>query len=552
MAAPTASEPAPPPGATAEAPSHHLVILGLDSAETRRLDDSGHLSIGRDEQADVRIVDALASRHHARLHQGPTIEIEDLGSANGTRLRDELITPNRRVAVAPGEAITIGTTVLLVQRRAPAFRPRRIWPHAYFETRLIETCGQAETAHGAFALVRLRGSNPETWERDLVQALRPGDVLASYAPGEYEILLIDTDRHSAGALIGELARIAGSSARAGVAFFPGDGTSPQALASAAGDRLRDPAAPSGVVLVNAAMREVHALAEKVARGTINVLILGETGVGKEILAQAVHRASPRSGRPFVCLNCAALSDALLESELFGHEKGAFTGAVQAKVGLLEAASSGTLFLDEIGEMPLGLQAKILRAIEAREILRVGATRPRAVDVRFVAATNRDLEEEVAARRFRPDLYFRLNGVSLPIPPLRERIDEVPPLARLFLDRVAGHGPPLSAEVIAELCAYAWPGNVRELRNVMERAILLSGGGTIQPEHLPLDRMRRRQPGATPAPPPTLRMAEIERQAMVDALVRCAGNQTRAAELLGIPRRTFCTRLREYRIARPRT
>jgi DNA-binding NtrC family response regulator len=217
---------------------------------------------------------------------------------------------------------------------------------------------------------------------------------------------------------------------------------------------------------------------------------------------------------------------------------------------------------------------VLRAIETRQVLRVGSTKPRSVDVRFVAATNRDLEEDVAARRFRKDLYFRLNGVTLYVPPLRERTDELPALANLFLETVARQvgqsAPRLAPEVVTQLCSYSWPGNLRELRNVMERALLLSSGNTIMLEHLPLDRMRRTSrsltpsgvtPMETPLPDPKppspaegvpLRMAEIEKQAMLDALVRCAGNQTRAAELLGIPRRTFCTRMSEYKIARPRT
>jgi two-component system response regulator AtoC len=360
-----------------------------------------------------------------------------------------------------------------------------------------------------------------------------------------------------------------------LAGFPGDGMPPPALMSIAPDPPRPENAPAldcGIVLENAAMRELYGLAEKVARGTINVLILGETGAGKEILAERVHQASPRAAGPFVCMNCAALSDSLLESELFGYDKGAFTGALQAKVGLLEAASSGTLFLDEIGEMSVPLQAKVLRAIETRQVLRVGATRPRSVNVRFVAATNRDLEEEVASKRFREDLYFRLNGVTLAIPPLRERTDELPALAKLFLETVARQvgqpAPRLTPEVVAQLCAYSWPGNLRELRNVMERALLLSSGKSIGLEHLPLDRMHRTRLSPTrnklplpdhassPSGPPAARkgvqlsMAEIERQAIMDALVRCAGNQTRAAKLLGISRRTFCTRLSAYGLARP--
>jgi DNA-binding NtrC family response regulator len=561
-------------------PEYFLVVLGLEHTLTRRLPAQGALAIGRGEEAEVRIVDALASRAHARLHLGEAMEIEDLGSANGTRLRDRPLSPHQRVPLAPGDAISIGTTLLVVQRQKPAFEPRRIWSHGHFESRLIEVCAEAETAKGSFALVRLHARGARV-EEIVTSVLRPGDLLAAYAPDEYEVLLVDTNRETSNALEGEmLARLQrdGAAARAGLAFFPGDGSSPQALVSRACERLRPagpPAVSGGPVLENAAMRQLYSVAEKAARGTINVLIVGETGAGKEILAQTVHRLSPRSQRPFIAFNCAALSDSLLESELFGYEKGAFTGATQAKAGLLEAAHGGTLFLDEIGEMSLGLQAKVLRAIESKQVLRVGATKARDVDVRFVAATNRDLEEEIAAKRFREDLYFRLNGMTLEIPPLRDRVDEIPALARLFLERVAQQmgqpPPPLGRDVVAHLQDYAWPGNIRELRNVMERALLLSSGAAITPEHLPLEKMKRSarvsvpppsKPEPLPASAPSaptgvvepaaaITLGELERQAILDALVRCAGNQSRAAELLGIPRRTFCKRLAEYNIPRPR-
>jgi two-component system, NtrC family, response regulator AtoC len=576
MAAPTVRDSGEPPddGGGERARGYCLLVLGPDHSETLPLPPRATLDIGRGEDAGVRIVDALASRVHARLHVGGEegLAIEDLGSANGTRLRDQRLPANVRTPLATGDAVTIGTTVLVVQRGEPPFRPRRLWPHGYFETRLIETCAQAEKARGTFALVRLHVEDAagcaaaETW---LVEALRPGDLVASYGPAEYEILIVDTAREKAEALAAELVaglRGEGVVARVGVAFFPADGTSPQALVSRACQRvLPSPAGAAGaapIVLANQAMRELYELAERAARGTINVLIVGETGVGKDVLAETVHRRSPRSAGPFVCLNCAALGDALLESELFGHEKGAFTGAVQAKVGLVEAASSGTLFLDEIGEMSLPLQAKVLRAIEAKEVLPVGATRARPVDVRFVAATNRDLDEEIAARRFRQDLYFRLNGITLAIPPLRERRDEIPALADLFLAASArqvgaGHpAPRLAPEALAALVAYDWPGNIRELRNVIERAVLFAAGGPITLEHLPVEKMRRAGPTDAPPPsasarPPAMTMVELEKQAIIDALERCAGNQTRAAELLGMPRRTFCKRLAAYNIARPR-
>ncbi len=327
-----------------------------------------------------------------------------------------------------------------------------------------------------------------------------------------------------------------------------------------------------LVVKDERMKQLHRLLRTVAQGTISVVLLGETGVGKEVIARAIHRYSPRASGPFVSINCAAIPEALLESELFGHERGAFTGAVKDKVGLLEAAAGGTLLLDEVGEMPLPAQAKLLRAIEMREIVRVGGVKTRAVDVRFVAATNRDLEALVEARTFRRDLYFRLNGISVTVPPLRERGAELEAMAGRFVAEFAknlGRGDvALSAGALAELRKQSWPGNVRELRNVIERAVLLADGEEIRAEHLSLG------PGLSPARAPALEeieeidaepddeeprsggslsedMRAIERKRVLEALEQCAGNQTRAAERLGITRRALIHRLETYGVPRPR-
>jgi len=314
---------------------------------------------------------------------------------------------------------------------------------------------------------------------------------------------------------------------------------------------RRPAA-TGVVLLDPAMRDLYALAERIARGDIGVLLLGETGAGKEVLAEAIHRASPRAKKPLVKLNCASFTEQLLESELFGHERGAFTGAAAAKPGLLESADGGTVFLDEVGELSPTTQAKLLRALEDGQVLRVGGLKPRPIDVRFVAATNRDLLAEVQRGAFRQDLYFRLAAVCLAIPPLRERPAEIEPLARTFLaracERLGRAAPDLSAEALARLASHKWPGNARELRNVMERAALICEGGAIGPQHLDLGR------GAAPAAAQSdLRgeMESLERKRIVEALERSGGNQTRAAEILGMPRRTLVKRLAQYGIDRTR-
>jgi DNA-binding NtrC family response regulator len=308
--------------------------------------------------------------------------------------------------------------------------------------------------------------------------------------------------------------------------------------------------PSSMVVDDPAPADPPPLLTTVARSPLTVLIAGETGVGKEVLAETLHRLSGRKG-PLLRLNCASFRDELLESELFGHERGAFTGAVAAKPGLLEQAAGGTVFLDEIGELPAPLQPRLLRAIDAHEVLRVGGTRPASIDVRFLAATNRDLPSEVARGGFRLDLYYRLAVVTLSIPPLRERSARLPALARDLLAaaaRRAGVTPPeLGSAALARLLAHRWPGNVRELRNTLERALLLAGGGELRPEHLIFDAA---PPAAAPAPAAPA-PDDDERRRIVDALEAASGNQTRAAKLLGISRATLVTKLAIHRIPRPR-
>jgi two-component system response regulator AtoC len=308
---------------------------------------------------------------------------------------------------------------------------------------------------------------------------------------------------------------------------------------------------------------VSSFVREIARSGINILIQGETGAGKEVLASTLHALSGRTG-PISSVNCAALSEALLESELFGHEKGAFTGATATKAGLLEATSGGTVFLDELGEMPLAIQAKLLRAVEAREVRRIGSTKSIAIDVRIIAATNRELAEEVAAGRFREDLYFRLDGVTLRIRPLRERRAAIAPLALRFIEeasqRLGRPGVHASPELLAALAAHDWPGNVRELKATIDRAILLARGTEIAPRHLAFSD-RREPPPAAPASLPAPAGDELafldspqraDRERIVAALDECAGNQTRAAKALGISRALLAQKLVLYRIPRPRS
>jgi DNA-binding NtrC family response regulator len=315
-----------------------------------------------------------------------------------------------------------------------------------------------------------------------------------------------------------------------------------------------------------AMVRVFELLKKAARSEANILVLGESGTGKELVARAIHANSERASKPFVPVDCASLPEHLLESELFGHEKGAFTGAVKTKSGLIEMADHGTLFLDEIGELPLALQSKFLRALQERNIRRVGGTGLIDVDMRVVSATNRDLREEIAKGRFREELYYRINVIAIELPPLRERAGDVPLLAHAFLKKYA-RGQPLALDeaALAALEAYAWPGNVRELQNVIERASVLADGATVRPCDLP-DYMLHRTaaPGTPPASTadgllPTTRtdlplkqakeqwMEALEGSYLRELLERHQGNISAAAKAAGIDRKTFHRLINKYHL-----
>ena len=439
------------------------------------------VDIGRSSDNQVQIDDPSVSRHHARLHVDGEVQVEDLGSANGTSLvratksRAELdetdasanqrLEPNQLATLVPGDVLRVGAVILVLQRKG-------------------------------------RSSLP-TPSGEVVQA-----------------------------------------------------------------------GPS--VLVDPEMRRVYDLASRAAGSDISVLVLGETGVGKEVMAETIHRRSPRAEHPFLRLNCAALPESLLEGELFGHEKGAFTGAHATKVGLIESTDRGSVFLDEIGELPLGTQAKLLRVLEERTVTRLGATKPRRIDVRFITATNRDLAREVRAGRFRGDLYYRISGLVVKIPALRQRPAEIQPLAEYFLREFCSRSgqirPQLTQEAIERLQGYEWPGNVRELRNVMERAALLASDGVISAEQVLLEPQLPDEledaddfeaitkvtnvfePAPTPSEPAegvSSGVSSSERDRVIRALESCGGNQTRAAKLLGISRRTLINRLEQFQLPRPK-
>jgi transcriptional regulator with AAA-type ATPase domain len=442
---PTADNEAMPALAKLPTAVLYLIMHAPGVTQVITLDDGDRVIVGRGADAGLRVDSTDVSRAHAAFQRrGPVVEVEDLGSRNGT-WRDGQRLASGLVPLSPGAAVRVG----------PA---------------LIGLAVCAETL---------------------------GGVVAPAGPPQ--------------------------------------GGRPPAVA---GD--------GQVVIAEPAMAQLYADAHRVARTPCTVLITGETGTGKEILAEHIHRASPRANGRFVRLNCAAMPETLLESELFGSEKGAFTGADRRREGWIETASGGTLYLDEIGEMPLAMQAKLLRVLENKRLMRLGSTTEIAVDLRIVCATHRDLEAAVAAGSFRADLYYRLATVVLAIPPLRERPAEIALLASRFAAAFAASMatpvPAFEPEATAALLRHRWPGNVRELRNAVERAAALCHDARITVADLP-DSVRAKTPSAPGAM--RARLDEAEHQAIESALASENGNQTRAARRLGISRRNLVYKLTKY-------
>ena len=570
----------------------YLLVYGGDKSQVIDLPDGTEVTVGRSRGATVSFpADERLSRIHVKLRrEGDRVAVEDQDSRNGTRINGHPATG--LCWAAPGDAVEAGSGTILVARQAPR-RQAVVEPEA-----ALESCLEAEVFRAtrysrplALAMMRLDGP-PEAIDEalDRIAAdIRPMDRLAGYGDREVALVLPETNV-SGGRAIGERAiataeSTPGVTAALGLACLPEHGRSPGALIDAARAALRTarrrdvPAklvlAPSrGAAAVAAAVdapeaidprsQQTFQLARKVATTPITVLLLGETGVGKEVIAEVIHRASPRSQRPFVRLDCASLPPTLLESELFGHEKGAFTGADKRKVGYFEAAAGGTLLLDEIGELPAALQSKLLTALERRVINRVGATEEIPIDVRVVAATNRDLIAEVRQERFREDLYYRLAVFTIFIPPLRDRPDDILPLAHRFARQFAVElGQPVphfSVEARTALETYAWPGNIRELRNAIERAVVLTHDGDIELSVLP-DAVQARV-AAGPAPVPTgentfaldgqvpAQLQQMERAAIVAALEATSGNQTQAARRLGISRRSLIYKMERFGLKPP--
>ncbi len=562
-----------------------------EDARTRVIDLPTHaeVTLGRSRTCTVSIDSERVSRVHARItRRDNDIRVEDLDSRNGTRLNGAKIDAPTRVS--SGDEIGVGPATVVVTITTRVARPAPIGGVTYLQERLSAEVDRGLRYRRRFALVMLRidADSDTTAADDSVDAIseriRPMDVFAEYGPDDYAILLPEADREAAAEmtsrLVHEIHTAAPSArARAGLALFPEHGTEAEELVSLARAALLE-ARRSGQVEVVAAppeepavtgadlivgdpqMERVYALVRKVADHPITVLVSGETGVGKEVVAQALHTESRRRRASFVRLNCASLPETLLESELFGHERGAFTGADRRKIGYFEAADGGTIFLDEIGEIPPNLQGKLLRVLEERKLTRVGGVSEVDVDVRVVCATNRDLDEAVRRGEFREDLFFRISAFTIVVPPLRDRPAEIPLLAQHFASRFATEqgyaSPTLTDESLAALAAHSWPGNVRELRNAMERAVVLQTAGVIDVEHLPA-RVREAEGARTGfSSPATIgngidmkdQIAEVERAAIVEALRECDGNQTRAAQKLGISRRAFIYKLEKHGLKKP--
>ncbi len=555
---------------TGEEP-HAFLVIHVDGTERSRvvdLPDGVDVTFGRSRGAAIHIDNEKMSRMHARIRRsGTDIVVQDLGSRNGTRVNGTRIEGTRRLA--SGDEIALGPIVAIVGVASALRRTSTIADDQTGLSRLAAEVDRSVRYQRPLAVALVRVADDAVIDA-MARALRPMDLMAEDVGDDYLVILPElgpAECATAVTRLLDLARGASVDARAATAMCPSDGTTSEALISAVRAGLRTGGATprrappmasdtSQPIVLDPAMQRVYALVEKIADSPLTALILGETGVGKELVAEAIHHRSARRAKPLIKLNCAALPETLLESELFGYERGAFTGADRRKIGFFEAADGGTLFLDEIGEMPLSTQAKLLRVLERKVITRVGGTAEVATNARLLAATHRDLETDVRAGRFRQDLLFRIGGFTIVVPPLRDRTSEILPLAEFFARSAAleqGRSvPSYSESARAALTGYSWPGNVRELRNAVERALVLCTD-TIEASDLP-EKLRFAGQRVESAVPITAdvrgQLAEVERVAIVAALDAEGQNQTRAARRLGLSRRALIYKMEKYGLKPP--
>ncbi len=594
---------APPPSLLASAPlrvpAHdrdYVVVFQADSSSVFAVPEEGTLLVGSAPEADLAMHGEGVAPRHARIvaHDGGvTLHAVALEPEARLEVNGEPVVGLRRLA--SGDVVTAGEVTLVLHRDPRRAGARVLCDDAALAARLAEETARAVRYRRPLAVISVElGEVPISARAGMtsaaLEALRRADVVAYGGGGELVVLLPETSGSAntpAERVLRALLPFA-PAARAGLALCPDDASDPDALLTGARNAARCEGegqvasmaravvslvvGERSIVVADPSMRKVYDLVERLAPSDLPVLVLGETGVGKEAVAAALHEWSLRKAGPFVAINCAALPESLVESELFGHERGAFTGAIGFKPGLLEGADGGTVLLDEIGELSAGAQAKLLRVLELRRFLRVGATSERTLDVRVVAATNRPLEAEVEAGRFRRDLYFRLGAAAIFLPPLRDRPLDLPVLARAFLDEARDRlGRPrltLSPDAIDRLARHAWPGNVRELRNAMESVAATALRKVVEADELPAQigegapvwarvqaqpvGARAEGGGAHEPPRPRAKslydeIRDLERSRMVEALDESSGVRVRAAALIGMPLRTFVTKLKEYGI-----
>ncbi|MFO0677294.1 MAG: sigma 54-interacting transcriptional regulator [Polyangiaceae bacterium] len=526
---------------------------------TYELPSTGRVTLGRGSDVDLQAVGAGVSRVHGTLEvSGTRAKYRDEGSRNGSFVDGLRI--DGAIDVGPGTELRLGEVRFALQRRAslpPSVVPvlvRRAW--------LEGVTGRLAT--GASVAVFVLEFAERWWDVDplprTLGALGARARVGCYSDRILAFAVTDDPAAAdavAAAYVGAL-RNADVDVRTAPARS-GPRSASTLLDEALGGLLSSPPDETGgrdkPVAVDPKTVALLEEAARIAPSRVGVLLTGETGAGKEVFARWIHEKSGRTG-PLVSVNAAALPEALLESELFGHERGAFSGATQAKPGLVESADGGTLFLDEIGELPMSMQAKLLRVLEDHVVRRVGATKERSIDLRVVAATNCDLERSVVEKSFRSDLLFRINACTLAIPPLRDRPGDVPALVERFLRSASKGVLVVSPEAMALLASYAWPGNVRELRNVVERAAALAtsrSDSMLRPEDLP-GSVRERDTSSSRDDAPAVgsrdAVRNYERDRIVDALAKAEWNQTHAAEALGLPRRTLAYKMSRLGIRVP--
>jgi DNA-binding NtrC family response regulator len=539
----------------------------------------GDVVIGRSEDADLRIDHGAVSRRHARLAvDGDAVAIFDLGSHNGTYVNKVRLTGRRMLQ--PSDVITIHGTTLVFHATSSAPSPAHTLEMSVLRQRVENELDRTVQSERLFSLLCLIGpavADRLAAQRAVVAQLRRVDAVAWSSDGAMYVLLPEAGADEAVSVATRIrSRLDRGALRIGHVTCPDDGYDTAALIARAHDAAAAarPGKIAGlehasqtltigtqrVIVADPTVARLYALIERLAPVGIPVLVTGETGCGKELVATAIHLASPRAEKPMISLNCAALHESLVESELFGHEKGAFSGAIVSRAGVIEAASGSTLFLDEVGELAPAIQAKLLRVLESHRITRVGDVRERHVDVRIVAATNRDLEADVAAGRFRRDLFFRLSAATLHLPPLRQRQRELPLLATAFLEEACRRNgrPPMriSEGAMVVLLAHSWPGNVRELKNLMQYLAATLATDLLRAGHLG-ERLTRRRPVPEPSTTPTAQgelpqfrpladeVRELEITRIREAIEATGGNQTRAAALLAMPVRTFFEKAKLY-------